>query len=155
MLFSLAGTWLTLNHQTRRETQAQERLAVGTARVMIGAFDNGVRYLCRLGDDGFALLDLAGVPSSVGTADRELVAGELDPDEALTVAEGDQAMANWEESYENLRAAGTEDFDAYARGLDRGIERAIDAREALEETAGFQDTESEPCDFRKRWGPRP
>jgi hypothetical protein len=123
--------------------------------VMIGAFDNGVRYLCRLGADRHALQISPEFRPSVGTADRELVAGELEPDESLIVAEGDQAMANWEESYENLRAAGVEDFDAYARGLDRGIGRAMDAREALEDTAGYQDTEGETCDFTERWGPRP
>ncbi len=157
-LFSLAGTWLTLHDQAQRETQAQERLAVGAARVMIGAFDNGVRYLCRLGDEQRFLDITPQLRPAVATEDQELVAGELDAVESVTVAEGDQAMANWEELYRKLRdryKQTGELFEPYGVGLDRSIGRAMRAREALEGTADYDESAREPCDFTARWGPRP
>jgi hypothetical protein len=152
-LFSLGGTWLTLHDQAHRETQAQERLAVGAARVMIASFDNGVRYLCRLGRERRFIRITPDLRPDVAIADRELVAGELDADESLAVAEGDQAMANWEALYPDLRKDQEElgaEFEPYSFGLNRGIGRAMQARIALEGTAHYDEAGREPCDF-KSW----
>jgi hypothetical protein len=156
-LFSLGGTWLTLHDQAHRESEARDRLAVGTARVMVAAFDNGVRYLCRAGKENRFLSFTPHMRPEVTTADRELVAGELTSDEALAVAEGDQAMANWEGLYEDHRETyGPEGygFNPWRAGLHRGVGRAMDARIALEGIADYDPKGREPCDT-KEWKIQP
>jgi hypothetical protein len=156
-VFSLAGTWLTLQNQAHRESEARDRLAVGTARVMVAAFDNGVRYLCRAGRDNHFLDLEPHMRPEVTTADRELVAGELDSEDALLVAEGDQAMANWEGLYRDYwEEHGTDEvgFNPWEAGLDRGIRRAMAAREALEGIADYDSSGREPCD-KRQWKIQP
>ncbi len=148
-LFSLGATWLTLHDQARREGEAQRRVAVGTARVMIGAFDNAVIYLCRLGKENKFLVITPHLRPEVATADRTLVAGELTAREALDVSEGDMAMANWEGLYRKHReefAGREETFDPYRAGLHRGIARAMQARTALEGVAEYDPGGRVVCD---------
>jgi hypothetical protein len=156
-LFSLGGTWLTLQNQAQRESEARDRLAIGTARVMVAAFDNGVRYLCRAGRENRFLDFTPHMRPEVTTADRELVAGELDSDDALAVAEGDQAMANWEGLYVRYRewyGPNGVGFNPWRAGLHRGIARAAAARIALEGIADYHESGREPCDT-KEWKIQP
>jgi hypothetical protein len=149
-LFSLGGTWLTLHNQAERESDDRDRLAVGTARVMIEGFDTAVLRLCEVGRTRTFLKVTPHLRPEVSASDRGLVAGELDPLEALRVADGNQAMATWESLYTVLRKEivkqGGGGIDPHAEGLDIAVGKAMRARRALEGTADYDEEGRVVCD---------
>jgi hypothetical protein len=145
--FSLGATWLTLDNQTQREQEAQHRLAVGTARVMIATFDNATRRLCTVGKTGTFLPITPPLSPQVPPSDRIVLAGELDTQEAVKVGEGEHAMATWQHLYGDIRQrvdAG-KPFNPY-KGLHISVHRAMDAREALEDVADDPGNGRQRCD---------